>query len=154
MKISLHVPISQWRATDFGIVLAGGKHDLPNDDVPKLSAGFLRAIAAASAVGVVEILECDAKAASAMDGVVEPDEESLAKYEDAVQSGLWLEGHLANVVAQREEQLGQLARQLELARAAGKSLDDEDVVALIAQAAFAEYLREEAASLLAALKEG
>lgn len=112
MKISVDVKVSFWRASDFDVELAGGLHDLPSDDV-KLSAGLLRAIAAAAGAGVLEIVELDAKAAKAIDGVVQSDEDSLAVYEAAVASGVWLEGHLADVVAQRERQLERIEAELE-----------------------------------------
>jgi SAM-dependent methyltransferase len=60
MRIALNVPVSLWRAPDFDLELAGGRHELPNDDV-KLPAALVRCIGAAAGAGVVEIVEADAR---------------------------------------------------------------------------------------------
>lgn len=112
MKITVNVGISRWRASDFDVELGGGQHELPSDDV-KLSAGLVRAIAAAAAAGVLEIVDADAKAAKAIDGVVQDDSDSLAVYEDAVASGVWLEGHLEDCVAQGYRRAERLTDELQ-----------------------------------------
>ncbi len=143
MRISLNVAVSLWKATDFAVELPGGRHDLPSDEV-KLSAGLLRAIAAAAGAGVVEILDVDAKAAKVIDGVVEPDEISAAKYAEAFASGAWLEGHLEDVIAQRERQAESLRDEL-----ADESLDAEVASELVEKAAYNDRLLAEARSRLA-----
>lgn len=141
----MNVGVSRWRASDFDVELEGGRHDLPSENV-KLSAGLVRAIRDAGRAGVLEIVECDAKAASIIDDA-ESDEQSLAKYEEAVASGVWLEGHLQDVVAQRERQIEDLAPELEQL----EQLAGDERQALVDRAAFALRLRDEAADRLAAL---
>ena len=143
MQLSLNVVHSQWRAPDFGVVLAGGRHDLPSDEV-KLKAGFVRQIAAAAAAGALEILEADAQAAAVIEGAVELDEQSLVKYEAAVASGAWLEGHLEDVVAQRENRAVELREQLK-----DESLDEAAAEELLVRAEFNDRLLEEAKLRLA-----
>lgn len=147
MRLSLNVVHSQWRAPDFGVVLEGGRHDLPNEEV-KLKTGFVRQIAAAAAAGALEILEADEQAAALLDGAVEPDEESLVKYEAAVASGAWLDGHLEDVVAQRENRAGELREQLQ-----DESLEEAAASELLARAEFNDRLLEEA-KLRLALRRG
>lgn len=145
MKVSLHVHVSEWRAPDFGVVLAGGRHDLPNDQVTKLPAGFIRQIAAAASAGVLEVVDCDASAAAVIDGAVESDEDSLKLYAAAVASGVWLDGHLQDVIAQRENQLAALQEQL-----TDESLEAAAAGDLLARAEYALHVRDQAKTRLAA----
>jgi len=146
VKLSLNVAVSQWRAGDFDVVLAGGPHELPSDDV-KLSAGLVRAIAAAAAAGVVEILDANAAAAKIIDGAVQSDEDSLEVYEEAVASGAWLDGHLQDVIAQREQAIALLDEQL-AAGIGDEELDQRD--ALRDRKDFDEHLLTDARTRLAA----
>lgn len=144
MRISLNVAVSRWRAPDFGVELEGGRHDLPNDDVA-LSSALVRTIGAAAGAGVIEILDADAKAAKILDGAVESDQDSLKVYEEAVASGVWLDGHLQDVMAQREQRGRELRDQL-----TDNSLGEEQAEELLERAEFNERLLEEASARLAA----
>jgi hypothetical protein len=145
MRLVLNVAaVSEWRAPDFDVVLPRGEHELPNDDV-KLTRGLARAIAAAAGAGVLEIVEADAKAAKLIDGVVESDEDSLLAYENAIESGVWLEGHLEDVIAQRKNRALELAEQL-------KGSDEKSAKEILAHAEFNDGLLAEAKARLAALR--
>ena len=143
MRVALNVAVSEWRAPDFGVALAGGPHELPSEDV-KLTSPLVRCIAAAAAAGAVEITDADAQAAKIIGGAVESDDDSLAVYEEAVASGVWLDGHLQQVIAEREQQLERLADELK-----DDSLDEEEAAALEERVAFSERLLEEAKTRLA-----
>lgn len=103
MSLSVRVLTSQWAWSDpdEAVVLPGGDHALPNDDV-KLSADLVKAIGAGVAAGALELLETDSKYVKQVYAAVEEDEISLKANAKAVESGAWLKGHLQDYVAQAE----------------------------------------------------
>lgn len=96
MRLTVRVLASQWAWSDpdEAIVLAGGDHALPSDDV-KLTADLARAIACGVMAGALEVLEADPQADKAIRAAVERHNDSLKAQARAVADGRWQEGNLA-----------------------------------------------------------
>jgi hypothetical protein len=109
MKLTVQVLVSQWAWTDpdEAVVLPGGEHELPNDDL-ELTPDLVRALASAIAAGSLELVHADAPARKALARHVESDEDSLAAQAKAQADRRWLEGHLEDYIAQAENTLLQL----------------------------------------------
>lgn len=108
MKLRVRVLTSRWAWSDpdEAVVLVGGDHALPTDEV-KLTADLVKALAGAVQAGAVEILEADGAAKKSLAAALEDDRESVKAQAKAMEDGRWQEGneaqHEVDVAAKARE---------------------------------------------------
>jgi poly(3-hydroxybutyrate) depolymerase len=139
VKVEVHGNAWAYGDAEPPLVLDPGSHELPDP-----SAELLAALAAAEAVGAVTVLDTPARAAKVMRAAVEADDASLVKQAQAIDSGEWRRGHLAQRLVEVRDAARQLTELEELQQVALLSDEQiEELGRLSALAAEADLLERE-----------